>query len=182
MTNSVRKATPATLFVVTVLFLAVVAGGCCPTEAKSQSAGEGKTTSEPKEEGTMKKITANLMVEDVDKTIAYYRDLLGFELAMTEPQEEPFQWAMMTNGGAELMFQSRASLAGEYEQLFGDIPLGGSFTLFIEVNDVRALFEKVKTHVEMVKELEETFYGMIEFTIRDLDGYLLTFAQPAEQQ
>ena len=28
-----------------------------------------------------KKLTPNLMVEDVDRTVAFYRHLLGFELA-----------------------------------------------------------------------------------------------------
>lgn len=166
--------------IVTLVIVAAMVGGCCPAQAKSQEAGEEKMSGAPEQEGTMKKITANLMVKDVDKTIAYYRDLLGFKVTMTEPQEEPFQWAMMTNGGAEIMFQSRASLAGEYEQLFGDIPLGGSFTLFIEVKDVKALYEMAGKSVEMVKELEKTFYGMTEFTIRDLNGYVLTFAQPIE--
>jgi len=31
--------------------------------------------------------------------------------------------------------------------------------------------------VEIIKGLEKTFYGATEFTIRDIDGYHLTFAE-----
>ena len=44
------------------------------------------------EETVRQKITANLIIEDMDKTIAFYRDTLGFELAMTQPEEPPFVW------------------------------------------------------------------------------------------
>lgn len=39
----------------------------------------------------LEKLTPNLMVEDVNETIDYYKDVLGFELSMTNPKEGTFE-------------------------------------------------------------------------------------------
>ena len=43
----------------------------------------------------LKKMTPNLMVEDVNNTIAFYKDILSFELLATVPETGQFNWAMM---------------------------------------------------------------------------------------
>ena len=61
---------------------------------------------------------------------------------------------------------------------FAGQPIGGTFTLYFDVEDVRDLFEKVKSRINLVSDgLYETFYGTTEFTMRDPNGYILTFAQ-----
>jgi catechol 2,3-dioxygenase-like lactoylglutathione lyase family enzyme len=36
---------------------------------------------------TLKKLTPNLMVEDVNRTVAFYQEVLGFELLTSVPEE-----------------------------------------------------------------------------------------------
>ncbi|MDX1586031.1 MAG: VOC family protein [Balneolaceae bacterium] len=131
---------------------------------------------------TLKSITANLMVRDVNKTVNYYKDILGFNLEMSVPGKgDKLQWAMITRDSVELMFHEEGNFLEEVPQLKGST-MGGSLTLFIEIESFNELYDSVSQHedVEFIKEPYTTFYGMKEFTIRDLNGYILTFAEPQE--
>lgn len=124
----------------------------------------------------MIKLTPNLLVNDVNKTIEFYKNVLGFELVVTAPESGQFDWAMMKCGGVELMFQSKASAVKDLPE-FGNQPIGGSLLLYIDVADVVSLCDKVKAKAKIKKDLHETFYGTKEFAMYDEDGYLLVFAQ-----
>jgi len=124
----------------------------------------------------MKKLTPNVMVENVNKTIEFYKNVLEFETVITVPEAGSFQWAMMKNGSVEIMFQSAEDLAKDIPEL-KDKEIGGSLTFYIDVSDVEALYEKVKDRVCIVQDLHATFYGAREFAIKDINGYILAFAQ-----
>ncbi len=135
------------------------------------------------------KLTPNLMVSDVARTTAYYLETLGFDFVMAMPEnaETPiFAWpaegvldfAMVKSGGVEIFFQSRKSLGGELPILAGQ-KTGGSFTLYIECDDLDARYEKIAAAGPFLKDLHTTFYGMREFYIKDINGYILAFAQKA---
>jgi uncharacterized glyoxalase superfamily protein PhnB len=127
----------------------------------------------------MQSMTPNLMVHDVNKTIEFYRDVLGFEFVASVPDSGQFDWAMMKHGPVEIMFQSAASLAKDLPT-FVKMGPGGAFTLFIKMEDSKSFYGKVKGKAEIVQELTKTFYDMEEFSIKDLDGYILTFATPTK--
>lgn len=124
----------------------------------------------------LKKLTPNLMVEDVNKTLDFYRDVLGFEVLATVPETGSFDWALMKLDGVELMFQSHASLSGELS-LFVDRSIAASLTFYIDVEDIESLHESVKDKVKIVQAMHTAFYGAREFAIQDSNGYVLTFAQ-----
>ncbi len=124
----------------------------------------------------LKKLTPNLMVEDVNETVTFYQDVLGFALLATVPEEGQFNWAMMQHDAVEIMFQGRASLT-EDVPLFKDKAIGGSLTLYIDVEDIKGLYGQVQNRVTILHEMTTTFYGTREFTIQDCNGYVLTFAQ-----
>ena len=124
----------------------------------------------------MNNLTPNLMVEDVDRTIRFYRDILGFELSLAVPGEDGYEWAFMKCNDVELMFQSRFSLVEEMVAL-KDLKIGGSFTLYFEIAGIEDLYAKVKEKAEIVLDLHPTFYGMMEFAIKDCNGYILVFSE-----
>ena len=70
----------------------------------------------------LNKLTPNLMVEDVNQTIQFYRDVLAFEVLATVPEEGTFAWAMLKRDNVEIMFQQRVSLTEEIPTL----PTSGS--------------------------------------------------------
>src|SRR5947207_1194232 len=76
----------------------------------------------------LKKMTPNLMVEDVNKTIAFYKDVLSFELLATVPETGQLNWAMMRRDKVEIMFQVRASITEEFPVL-KDRAIGSSLYL-----------------------------------------------------
>jgi len=98
----------------------------------------------------MKKLVPNLMVEDVNKTLKFYKEILGFETVMTVPQEGEFNWAMMKNGHVEIMFQKKESLCQEIPD-FKDKKICGTFTLYIDVPDINKLYMDIKNKVTVVK-------------------------------
>ena len=65
---------------------------------------------------TVKKLTPNIMVEHVNSTVDFYKNVLGFELLTTVPEQGTFDWAMMKRDTVEIMFQSRTSLSGDLPQ------------------------------------------------------------------
>ena len=48
---------------------------------------------------------------------------------------------------------------------------------FIEMDDLDEFYEKAKIVGEIVQEKHETFYGTKEFSMRDINGYVLMFAE-----
>lgn len=122
-------------------------------------------------------ITPNLMVEDVNQTIKFYEDILGFILNQSVPQDGQYDWASVKSGEVEIMLQKRTSLSADFPA-FQNMPTGGTLTLFIQMQGIQELYERARLQAEVVQDMNETFYGMREFSIKDPNGYILVFAEP----
>ena len=133
-----------------------------------------------------KKLTTNMMVDDVSRTLDFYGDVLGFEFVMGVPEnsqeivttrqkDQALGFAIMKWGNIEMMFQAKRSLMEEIPE-FSGMDIGGSLTFYIEVEDIKELYAKLKDKVEIIKDMQTKFYGKQEFYIRDCNGYILGFA------
>ncbi len=123
----------------------------------------------------METLSPNIFVKDIAKTIAFYKQL-GFEVSMSVPETgTDFVWVMMACGKVTFMFQTFESLANELPDISRKD--GASLLLYINVKDIHALFERIKDKVTVLKGLEKTFYGATEFSIKDNNNYVLTFAE-----
>ena len=122
------------------------------------------------------KLTPNLVVADVSRSIAFYRDVLGFTVQTTVPDAAPFVFAIVQSGAVEIYLNASDAATAEYPAFKGR-PIGGTLTLFIQVDDVRAAHEALKSRVGIVMPLETKWYGATEFAFLDPDGYVITFAQ-----
>jgi uncharacterized glyoxalase superfamily protein PhnB len=129
---------------------------------------------------TFEKLTPNLVVADVARSVEFYRDILGFTLAMSVPEQAPYVFAGVQQGAVEIFFNDPKAAAEEMPDLVNR-PIGGTLTLYIEVSDVQALFERIAPLTTVVSPPKTQFYGMREFAIADPDGYVLTFAQRVAQ-
>lgn len=74
------------------------------------------------------------------------------------------------------MLYQRAEFAKEIPT-FSTIPTGGSFVLYLEFEDIKEEWAKIKDRVTTIQPLRKTNYGSQEFTIQDLNGYYLMFGQ-----
>jgi catechol 2,3-dioxygenase-like lactoylglutathione lyase family enzyme len=128
----------------------------------------------------LKKVTPNLLVADVDRSIAFYRDVLGFEVTITVPDAAPFVFAAVQSGDVEIFLNEATQAIAEYPA-FADRPLGGTLTLFIEVTEIARVYEELRDRVPVVFPLERKWYGVTEFAFTDPDGYILTYAERGGQ-
>lgn len=119
-------------------------------------------------------ISPNIFVQDMHKTIAFYQ-LLGFKIITKVPQEGDIDWAMMSCGNVTFMFQTFTSLGDAFPAISRQ--KGGSLLLYIQVKEIRKLYEQIKDHVTVIKGLEVAFYGTTEFCIQDINDYILIFAE-----
>ena len=122
----------------------------------------------------MESLSPNIFVKDINATIAFYK-VLGFELAMTVPEKGDYVWAMMTCGNVSFMFQTFSNLADALPEISRHD--GGSLLLYVKLKNIRTFFDSVKDRVTVIRGLEKTFYGATEFSIKDINGYVLTFAE-----
>lgn len=127
-------------------------------------------------------VTPNLIVADVDRSLAFYRDVLGFSLVATVPDAAPFAFAWLQRDGVSVFLNSVEAVRAEHAEL-GARAIGGTATLYIALEadttaaGVDAMFATIGSRARVIMELTDQFYGMREFGIEDPDGYVIFFAQ-----
>ena len=138
----------------------------------------------------MKKLTPNIAVKNIKKSVEYYQNNFDFVLQMAVSEDKSsmgaeldeckeYIWAMMVCNGVTLMLQRDDNLKEDIGLDFFE-EIGSSVTFYIEVEDVEALYAKITSKVNVIKALETTWYGAREFYVKDLDGYILAFATVSE--
>lgn len=123
----------------------------------------------------LQSLTPNLMVKNVNETLDFYRNILGFKLLQTVPEEGTFDWGFVQKNGVLIMFQKDNSIREEYPEL-KNYQEGGALTLYIKVNDLQEWYGQIKDKTNVIKPMKKTFYGANEFAIQDLNGFILTFS------
>ncbi len=117
-------------------------------------------------------LTPMLKAENLEETIAFYTQTLGFvvENTMADDNGKP-NWVSMKWGSASLMFFSIDAV--------DDMPARPTMTgvLYFNPTNVATLWEDLKDKAPVEWELQLMPYGMREFAIRDCNGYILTFGQ-----
>ena len=126
------------------------------------------------------KLTPNLVVRDVAASMEFYRSVLGFQPAITVPDQAPYVFGSVTNGAVEIFFNDQKAVANDYPAL-GAKPIGGSLTLFIEVEGIEQVLAAVqKSLARITMPLKKQFYGMREFAFEDPEGWEITIAERVE--
>lgn len=121
-------------------------------------------------------VTANIMVKNVKETIAFYEEKLGFQKVLSVPESgDVLNFAILVKDKISIMLQEQHNLIEEYPALNTE-EIKPTFTLFITVSDVAALYEELKDKVTLAKELHKTFYGKDEFAVFDNNGNILTIS------
>ncbi|HEX4783824.1 MAG TPA: VOC family protein [Candidatus Sulfotelmatobacter sp.] len=120
-------------------------------------------------------ISPCFIVSDVDQTIAFYRDKLGFEKRLRQPERDPF-FAIIGRDGVQIFVKSDRDVA----------PLPNSkrhrfmrWDAFVYAPDPDALAaEFADDGAEFSVPLKDTTDGLRGFEICDPDGYVLFFGRP----
>ncbi len=115
-----------------------------------------------------------LTVTDIEKSKAFYIDLLGFKIEYERPEDK---FVFISLGGIQLMLEEakQADLA----QL--NYPFGKGINFSFGVDDVEAIYKKLKAdHYPIKRALEkrtfrvnDAFVTPLEFSVLDPDGYYI---------
>jgi uncharacterized glyoxalase superfamily protein PhnB len=108
-------------------------------------------------------------VEDVSATVRWYTSI-GFQLLRQNEEDGQINWAKLSFGDSEVMFDAGGKQSEERRR---------EVDLYITTENVAGLFERLKDQVQIIEDLHDTFYGMREFIIRDINGFWITFGQPS---
>jgi uncharacterized glyoxalase superfamily protein PhnB len=112
-------------------------------------------------------------VSDVRGTVNWYK-AIGFQVVRTNEVDDEMDWAKLTFGNSEVMFNAAGKARAEHRR---------EVDLYITSDGIDALFARLGKEVEQVEVVEkpyDTFYGMREFTIKDCNGFWITFGQSAK--
>jgi predicted enzyme related to lactoylglutathione lyase len=117
---------------------------------------------------TAKKISPMLAVADMEETLAFYQDVLGFTATIRSPE-----YSIVERDGQTIHFMAAAS-----EEVMRCVR--GHTEIYIEVSSIRSLWEHVKTFKgrHKIRELFDRDYGMTEFHIGDPNGCLVFVGEP----
>ena len=120
-------------------------------------------------------ISPFFIVSNVERTIEFYRDKLGFNTTLQQPEGDPF-FAILRRDGAQLIVKSDAEVAPlpnpqRHPEMRWDA--------FVYAPDPDALAaEFAEQGASFSAPIEDTHDGLRGFEVTDPDGYVLFFGRP----
>ena len=117
------------------------------------------------------------VVDDVGATARWYAEELGFRIAGTFPGDEPYGYASLQRGAAEIML---LRLAGYRRPDIAHLRPEGVWDAYIRMRGVTELYEALASCDFVHSPLTKRFYGDWEFEVRDPNGYVIVFGGDAE--
>lgn len=136
---------------------------------------------------TARGMTPLLHVYDMQQSLAFYREVLGFAIvdasAVVETPEGRFShWVWLALGPAQVMLntaydegQRPAARVDARQRWHGDT------CLYFSVDDVDAVYEELCSRLPDLKPPVDAPYGMRQLTLSDPDGYGLCFQAPIRE-
>ena len=113
-----------------------------------------------------------LAVADVVKTVNYYHEVLGFP--------EKWMWGEPVNHGG-VQWNGTAFLQFSLNQEWAKQVHGES--VWLRTKELELLYAlHQKNNAEIVVKLVKRPWGFAEYTIRDINGYYITFAEPFSER
>jgi catechol 2,3-dioxygenase-like lactoylglutathione lyase family enzyme len=120
---------------------------------------------------TIKGIIPQLRTTDIQASVQFYTDKLGFALEFIH---QDF-YAGVSAGGQIIHLK----LVDERDPSIDYVDDGGHLHLYIEVDGVAAFAEQLRSRgVRLVDEVHETAWSTREFVIQDDQGHTLYFGEP----
>ena len=112
-----------------------------------------------------------LVVDDYDKAIAYYTNVLGFQLIQDDVLSESKRWVLVSPGDGSCQLLLARAVGQVQEQAIGN-QSGGRVFLFLHTDTFQQDYERLLSHqVEIVRQPEEMPYGQV-LVFRDMYGNL----------
>ena len=113
-------------------------------------------------------------VADVGATIRWYEQELGFA-GDPFPAHEPYDFGILRRDHVEIMLQRVADY--QKPDLYDSRNGGGVWDAYLRITGLQQLYDRVKDHLELKQPLRRQPYGLSEFEVKDLNGYILVFSE-----
>jgi catechol 2,3-dioxygenase-like lactoylglutathione lyase family enzyme len=119
-----------------------------------------------------KRISPMLAVADMEATLSFYQDVLGFSTIRQSPE-----YSIVERDGQTIHFMKAAS-----DEVLRCVR--GHTEIYIEVSDIHSLWAHVQTLKNRyhIRDLFDRDYGMTEFHISDPNGCLVFVGEPTRKQ
>ena len=85
----------------------------------------------------------------------------------------------MQKDNVELMFQRSDTFKNDVIFSKGQT-IGASVSFYMDIDGINEFYLNLKNKQLELTDLKTTWYGMQEFYVKDLNGYILGFAEKAE--
>lgn len=122
-----------------------------------------------------------LQVFDMPRSLAFYRDVLGFHLVSQAPPGEHFDWGLLERDGVQLMLNTAYEAPDRPSAMEGArVAAHADTCLFIGCPDVDAAYGHLRALGVAVQAPRIAPYGMKQLALRDPDGYGICLQWPAE--
>jgi uncharacterized glyoxalase superfamily protein PhnB len=125
----------------------------------------------------VKRITAVLLVQEIEPLLPFWVDGLGFTRAVEVPDGDKIGFIIFQKGSVEVMYQTYASVEKDAPPSMSAEARKGPTYLYMEVDNLDAVLAAMK-QARLVMPVRTAFYGMKEFAVQDPGGHFVTFAQP----
>jgi catechol 2,3-dioxygenase-like lactoylglutathione lyase family enzyme len=133
------------------------------------------------------RLVPELLVGDIDASLRFWRDLLGFAVAYDRPEQG---FAYLDRDDAQLMLEQRDDRATQSFTGTLEHPLGRGVNFQIEVSSVRPIVERLEeTNWPLFMACEEKWYragnferGQMQFLVQYPDGYLIRLVESIGQR
>lgn len=127
---------------------------------------------------SVNQVILELMVHNVDETIDFYQNALDFELEACEKDgDDRTYWAKMSYNGFMISFKEAERLKDEVV-FMRDVSVGSSTALCIQLGEDESLesyYQELETKFRLLDHPHLTPCGATQFSMRDNNGYVLTF-------
>jgi hypothetical protein len=120
------------------------------------------------------KLTPVLIVEEIEKSLPFWIDRMGFEKTVEVPDGDRIGFVILVRDGVELMMQTSESVRKD-QPVFAPNGKASAASLFIEVDDFSDTRRRLEGYPIALAE-RTTFYGMREIGVREPGGHIAVFA------
>ncbi|HTA41309.1 MAG TPA: VOC family protein [Bryobacteraceae bacterium] len=120
------------------------------------------------------KITAVLMVDEIEKSLPFWVDRIGFRKTAEVPEGNKLGFVILDRDGAEIMLQTIESVQKDTPQFVPGAP-GNNVGMFVEVEDFGDILKRLSGYPVALAE-RTTNYGMREIGVREPNGHIVIFA------
>jgi uncharacterized glyoxalase superfamily protein PhnB len=117
------------------------------------------------------KLNPFLYVTNVRDSMAFYHEILGFDMGTLYPDEYNPTFAPMVMDGHKLMLEEVDVELPAYHK---HGVCGSGVQLFLEVPNVDETYERLKHNAQVVDQIADRPWGRT-FSISDPDGYIISF-------